>query len=350
MKETKYLNIYQKIKEKIENGTYTYGSYVPSKRVLAEDYQVSLISIEHAYDLLIDEGYINPVERKGYEVIYRERDFFAAPLEINTKKKKLLIDNYEYFPYTTMAKTMRKVMNDYGDEILIRKDSLGLEELRIAISKYLARSRNMYACSGQIIITAGAEAAYSLLVEILGRDEIYGIENPSYEKIAQMYHSEGVKVDCLNMGETGIQTSELERTNAKVLHVTPFSSYPTGVTADAGKRKEYLSWAENRPAIIIEDDYASEYSPLTKTEETLFAQEPNQTVIYVNSFTKTISPSVRISYIVLPAKLKRSMLKKIEHHTCGVSAFDQLVVAELMNNGSFERHLNKVKRMIRKRK
>jgi GntR family transcriptional regulator/MocR family aminotransferase len=152
------------------------------------------------------------------------------------------------------------------------------------------------------------------------------------------------------MGSKGILTSELERTPASVLHVTPFSSYPTGVTADAGKRKEYITWAREHDAFIVEDDYASEYSPSTKIEETLFSQESDHCVIYMNSFSRTICPACHISYIVLPARLKDKFLKNISYRVCGVSAFDQFVTAELINNGSFERHLNRVKRQMRKQK
>ncbi|MCH3962094.1 MAG: PLP-dependent aminotransferase family protein [Solobacterium sp.] len=350
MKKTIYLSIYEKVKQKIINGTYVYGTYIASKRTMAEDYHVSLVSVEHAYDLLSEEGYIDPVERKGYMVIYREKDFFAGPEKKMTAKKSTLLENHEYIAYSTLAKTMRKVMNDHGEEIMLHKDRQGLPEFRRAIAAYLARSRNIYVSADQILITAGAEAAYSLIVEMLGRYRIYGIEKPSYEKIEQMYLSEGVHLDHLKMGAAGILTSELERTPASVLHATPFSSYPTGVTADAGKRQEYITWARKQKAFIVEDDYASEYSPSTKTEETLFAMEPEQTVFYMNSFTKTIAPAVRISYIVLPGKLKEKLLKEVSFRDCGVSAFDQLVAAELMNNGSFEKHLNKVKREMRKKK
>jgi GntR family transcriptional regulator/MocR family aminotransferase len=348
MKKTIYLSIYEKIRDRIVDGTYPYDSYIPSKRTAAEDYHVSLISVEHAYNLLIEEGYINPVERKGYVVIYREKDFFPVtserPAPMNTK----VLDNQELFSYTAFTKAMRKVIADHGESMMVRGDAKGLLEFRQAIARYLARSRNIYVDADQIIITAGAESAYSLIIAMLGRYRIYGVETPSYEKISAMYKSEGVRLDYLKMGRKGIQTKELERTPASVLHVTPFSSYPTGVTADAGKRQEYISWAKERNAFIVEDDYASEYSPSTKTEETLFALEPERTVIYMNSFTKTICPSLRISYIVLPSKLKDELLKQLSYRVCGVSAFDQWVTAELMNNGSFERHLNKVKRKMRK--
>ncbi len=295
MKKTKYLTIYEKIRKKIVDGTYQYKSLIPSKRTTASDYQVSLISVEHAYDLLQEEGYINAVERKGYVVIYHEKDFFPVSLEKSDVSKKLVLNTQEVFSSTTYIKTIRKVVSDYGKDIMARGENQGLYEFRKAIARYLARCRNIYAEPDQIVITAGAEAAYSLIVTILGRYRIYGIETPSYEAIGKMYQSEGVRLDHLKMGKQGIISKELERTPASVLHVTPFSSYPTGVTAGAGKRQEYIAWAKKRHAFIVEDDYASEYSPSTKIQDTLFSQEPEQAVIYMNSFSRTI----RHGYIII---------------------------------------------------
>lgn len=350
MKKTKYLSIYEKIRQKIVDGTYAYGTFIPSKRTTAQDYHVSLVSVEHAYDLLSEEGYINASQRKGYVVMYREKDFF--PVQQNRPKKKIntILASSDFFPYSVWIKAVRKAASEQGEELMLRRDPFGLPELREALTRYLAACRNIHVSPDQIVIAAGAEAAYSMIISMLGRYRIYGIESPSYDVIAKMYQSEGVRIDHLKMGAKGILTKELERTPASVLHVTPFSSYPTGVTADAGKRKEYITWARSRGSFIVEDDYASEYSPSTKIEETLFAMEPEHTVIYMNSFTKTISPSTRISYLILPAQLKKEMLDRISFRICGVSAFDQLVTADLLNNGSFERHLNRVKRRMRKQK
>jgi GntR family transcriptional regulator/MocR family aminotransferase len=350
MKKTIYLSIYEDIRKKIIDNTYPYNTRIPSKRTSAQDYQASLITVEHAYDLLEEEGYINAVERKGYVVIYRENDFFPITREKTEISNTAVMDNTEIFPYSTYAKTIRKVISDYGKNILISRENQGLYEFRKAIARYLARCRNIYVEPDQIVITAGAGAAYSLIVSILGRFRIYGIETPSYETIEKIYKSEGVRLDHLKMGATGILSKELERTPASVLHVTPFSSYPTGVTADASKRREYITWAKTHSAFIVEDDYASEYSPLTKIQETLFSQEPDHSVIYMNSFSRTICPALHISYIVLPSRLKDKFLKTISYRSCGVSSVDQYVVAELINNGSFERHLNRVKRQMRKQK
>ena len=181
----------------------------------------------------------------------------------------------------------------------------------------------------------------------MGREKIYAIENPSYEKILSVYEANGVKCDHLRLGKDGIMTSELSKTKASVLHVTPFRSFPSGVSASASKRKEYIEWASAKEGVIIEDDFDSEFTVLTKNEDTVFSLEPTQSVIYVNTFTKTIAPSMRVGYMVLPKKMVDLFEKKIGFYSCTVPAFEQYVLAEFIENGDFERHINRVRRKRR---
>lgn len=348
MQKTKYIQIYEKYRNDITNGNYEYGSFLPSKRVTADDFSVSLVSVEHAYDLLIEEGYINPIQRKGYQIIYQKEDFFPIE-EVETFHNAEIMIEPDLFPFSVYAKAIRKVLSEYGDELLVKRENQGLLELREAITKYLARSRNIHVQPDQIVIVPGAERAYSLIVAMLGRSRIYGIESPSYQKIQAMYQSEGVRIDLLKMGKKGILSKELQRTPASILHVTPFNSYPTNVTADASKRQAYIQWAIKKDAYIVEDDYASEYNPISKSADTLFSLEPNKHVIYLNSFTKTIGPAIRISYVILPKEKKEELLSEIKFMMCGVSSISQLVIANILNDGSFERHLNKVKRSRKKK-
>ena len=196
------------------------------------------------------------------------------------------------------------------------------------------------------MIGSGAEYLYGLIVQLLGRDKVYAVENPSYEKIHEVYKANGAKIDLLNLGRDGILTSELKRTKANVLHVTPFSSFPSGVTASASKRAEYIQWAKERDGIIIEDDFESEFTVSKKSEDTLFSLS-QESIIYMNTFTKTIAPSMRVGYMVLPEKMVDVFLDKIGFYSCTVPLFEQYLIAELINNGDFERHINKVRRKRR---
>lgn len=245
---------------------------------------------------------------------------------------------------------MRKVITEYDEKILIKSPNHGCPELRYAISSYLARSNGINARPEQIIIGSGAEYLYSLTLQLLGSERTYALESPSYDKIKRVYSLGGAKCDMLKLGSDGIKTDELERTSATVLHVTPFNSFPSGVTASASKRYEYLSWARERDGFIIEDNYDSELTVSTKNEDTLFSTSENGSVIYLNTFSRTVAPSVRVGYAVLPERLLDEFEAKLGFYSCTVPVFEQYVLAELIENGDFERHINRVRRLRRKSK
>jgi GntR family transcriptional regulator/MocR family aminotransferase len=165
-----------------------------------------------------------------------------------------------------------------------------------------------------------------------------------------MYRANGVRCDLLKMGENGILSREIRRTPASVLHVTPYQSFPSGRSADASKRMEYIRWALDHDSYLVEDDYDSEFTLSIKAEQTLFSLEPESHVIYLNTFTRTIAPSIRISYMILPEKKTKEFLEKISFRSCTVSTLSQLVLADLINSGNFERHINRIRRRRRKEK
>ena len=347
--KTAYLHLYLQIRDDITGRVYQFGDKLPSKRFLAAETSVSVITVEHAYQILCDEGYVESRERSGYFVIYKEKDFFPVPVreQENTSAAPNHHNWNEEFPFSVFAKTMRNVLSKYGTQILIKPPNLGSPELQLSISRYLARSKGIRVSPHQIVIGAGAEYLYSLIVQLLGRDRVYALENPSYEKIRSVYTANGVQCDMLKMGADGIQSAALNETKASVLHVTPFNSFPSGITATASKRNEYIRWAKTRSGFIIEDDFDSEFTISTKNEDTVFSLEPKKTVIYVNTFSKTIAPSMRIGYMVLPDELVDLFLNKIGFYSCTVPVFEQFVLAEFINNGDFERNINRVRRKRR---
>lgn len=350
-----YMQLYLQIRNDIVSGNYGFGSKLPSKRILAEESDVSVITVEHAYAILCDEGYIEARQRSGYYVIYKEKDFISlVESEQITRQKFAGIDKDDanamktVLPYSVLAKKMRKVILDYGEAILVKSPNHGCKELREVISHYLARSNGIIAKPEQIIIGSGAEYLYSLAVQLLGADRIFAIENPSYEKIKQVYSALNVKFEMLKMGKNGIISGELQRSEATVLHVTPFNSFPSNVTADVSKRNEYVDWAKSRNGYIIEDNYGSELTLSKKAEDTVFSMTPTGNVIYINTFSKTIAPSIRVGYMVLPEKLLDEFQKKLGFYSCTVPVFEQYVIAELIESGDFERHINRVRRAGRK--
>ena len=349
-KKPAYLALYEALREEILSGTRAFGSRLPSRRSLAQDRGVSPVTVDHCYELLCEEGYAESRPKSGYYVVYRESDGFSLPVRPAVRAvSPAETGAHDSFPFPALARVMRRVLADYGEAILVKPPNTGCLELRDAVSRYLARNRGIRVSPEQIVIGSGAEYLYGLVVELLGSSRMYGIESPSYEKIERIYRSKGVACDFLPLGSDGIRSEALASTQASVLHITPFRSFPSGVTASASKRREYLRWASGPDRYIVEDDYESEFSLLRKVEETVFAAAPMQNVIYLNTFTRTVSPSVRVGYMVLPRRLVPVFDLKLGFYSCSVPAFEQYVLAELINSGDFERHINRIRRNERRR-
>ena len=371
LRQPAYLQLYNQIREDITNGICPFQSKLPSKRYLASETGTSVITVQHAYDLLADEGYIESRERSGYYVIYKENELFpvasaaddfsssdgAASEPVDAAELHEISDipirgpivtpEQEQFPFNTLARKARKVLSEYGESLLVRSPNSGTVLLREAIAQYLARSRRMNVAPDQIVIGSGSEYLYNLIVQILGRERTFALEDPSYEKIRLVYEASGVHCEMLPMDREGVRLGALRRSDASVLHVTPFNSYPSGITATASRRAGYIKWASSKDRYIIEDDFDSEFSMSTKAENTLFSLEPQRSVIYMNTFTRTISPAVRVGYMVLPSEQSAAMQEKISIYSCTVPVFTQHLLAELIRSGDFERHINRVRRRRR---
>lgn len=347
--EPAYLQLYRRLRDNIIGGVYAYGARLPSKRVIAEQTGWSLVTVEHALALLCDEGYAVARQRSGIFAQFRPGDPFAAsPQHVQPRPYPVheRADASE-FPVSVLTKTMRRVMSDLGDGILSRAPGAGLPELRQAIAGYLARSRGMHVRPEQIVIGSGSEFLYSRIVELLGRERVWAIETPSYKQIRRVYEACDVQVEMLPLGRDGVDSRALASSRADVLHVTPYRSFPSGVTASASKRHEYLQWAY-AGRYLIEDDFESEFSVSRKSEETLFAHAARDNVLYLNTFSKTVSPSVRVGYMVLPETLVPLYEARLGFYACTVPTFMQYVLAQLLDNGDFERHINRVRRKKRR--
>lgn len=349
--EPAYLQLYRQLRQDILQGVYPYGTKLPSKRTIAMETELSTITVEHTYGLLCDEGYAEARERSGYFVLFRTDDgFAAAPSEGLQFFRSASQTQESAFPVSVLAKTMRRVINDLGEGILQKSPNEGIPELRQAIAQYLRRSRGIQAEPEQIIIGSGSEYLYGLTVELLGRDRVYGMESPSYNKIRQVYEAADVRFEMLPLGRDGIASKALAVTEADVLHITPYRSFPSGVTASASKRHEYLRWAGRPGNYIIEDDFESEFSVSSKPVDTLFSHAPGDNVIYMNTFSKTVSAGMRVGYMVLPKHLVAIFQEKLGFYSCTVPTFEQFVLAALISGGDFERHINRVRRQKRREK
>ncbi len=344
----KYFEIYKHIKQKILSKEYKNGEKLPSKRVTADKYGCSVITVQSAYGMLADEGYIEPRERSGYfvckiDALYKEE---SPKTEIEHLDERADRASKQDFEYSLWFKTIRKVISERGEELFLRSPNMGCAVLRNVLADYLLKSRGMAARPQNIVIGSGAEQLYGIVVKLLGRSRVYGIEDPSYPKIEAVYTGEGAPIKRLKMGNDGIEREELAAGGIDVLHVTPYRSFPTDVTTSMAKKYEYLHFA-GRDKYIVEDDFNSEFYKPGQPIETLYSLDKHKRVIYINTFSKSLSPSMRIGYMILPDGLLESYQKILGDFSCSVPVLDQYILAEYISSGNFVRHLNRIRKKSR---
>lgn len=341
-----YEKVHDRLRDAIVSGAYAFGTRLPSKRETARETGASLVTVEHAYAILCEEGYAEARERSGYFVCYRESD--AAPVRtssvprVKPNRHRLPVG----FPFSVLTRTLRGVLTRYGERLLIKSPNRGTSELREAIARYLVRARGFRVNPGQIVVGSGAEYLYGLIAQMF-RGEAIAVEDPSYAQIREVYRAHGVTAMPLKLGPTGLASGDLAATRAGILHVTPYRSFPSGVTTDASKRHEYVRWAERRGGLIVEDDFESEFASARAGAETLYAMDGGKRVIYLNTFSKTIAPSLRIGYMILPRPLMRLYAERVGFYSCTVPVLDQFFLADYLESGAFERHLVRL-RLLKK--
>ena len=345
-----YLRLYDTLRRRIIAGDYPYGTRLPSKRALSEETGLSVVTVEHALALLCDEGYLEPRERSGHYVSFRESEGFvpeSAPVRpVPTEGA----GERTVFPMSVLARTMRRVISDYGERLLERCPSQGCGELRSALSRYLGRARDIHVSPEQIFVGSGSEYLYGLVAQALGRERLYALEDPSYEKIRRVYAANGAAVELLPLGPDGIPSETLAVSGASVLHITPYRSFPSNVTASAAKRREYARWADRGDRYVVEDDYSSELAAAARPEETVFSLSKRGRVLYLNTFSLTVAPSLRMGYLVLSGETAALFRERVGFYACTVPVFEQLVLAELIDSGDYERHIRRSRRALRKKR
>ncbi len=353
--KNKYYKLYSFIRDDILSGRLKSGYRLPSKRALAENLSVSVITVQTAYEQLLAEGYIYSVERNGYFVSEVNADFYGKreiPPERHGERKTYKIDFVKgsaathLFPFSVWAKLMRKVLSDCGEHLLERVPCDGDVELKRAIASYLYRVRAIDVDTRYVIIGAGAEYLYGVIVQLLGRDKVFAVENPGYGKISASYRLNGARCAYIGVTQSGINCEEVEKSGADVLHVSPSHQFPTGAVTPASGRARLISWANAGNRYIIEDDYDSEFRLSGKPLQCMYNLCPDR-VIYMNTFSKSLAPSMRMGYMVLPRTLYERYLSLFGHSACVVPLFEQKTLALMLDGGYFERHINRLKNYYR---
>lgn len=359
--ESLYLYLYKCIKNDILDGKVKAGEKLPSKRSFAKNLGISTITVENAYAQLLAEGYIYSLPKKGYYASdISEKAVFPANVPTNPENFTIAANpayRFDFvsnrnsaanFPFSTWTKLMRETISEKKEELMTGAPSGGILELRAAICRHMKQFRNMDVSPEQVIVGAGTEYLYGLIIQLLGREKIYAVENPGYDKIVKIYESNGVKCKYINMDESGILVSGLEESHAQIAHISPSHHYPTGIVTPVSRRYELLGWAaRSEERYIIEDDYDSEFRLTGKPMATLQSIDVSGKVIYMNTFTKSLASTIRISYMVLPPRLLERFYDKLGFYSCTVSNFEQYTLASFINGGYFEKHINRMRKFYK---
>ncbi|MDD3174444.1 MAG: PLP-dependent aminotransferase family protein [Herbinix sp.] len=361
-KEPIYHQLYSHIKTEIQTGRIPYETKLPSKRKLSAYLGISQNTIQSAYDQLIEEGYIISIEKKGFFVCKID---YIQHIQVNphnlsssqSDSTKVLYD-FSYhgvdmvsFPFDNWRKLMKEVINEYDTELLTPGDSLGYIGLRAVISEYLHQSRGVNCTSSQIIISSGTEILFQTLIQLFDKESIYGIENPGYEKLNQLFTGNRASFTAIRIDHNGMLPTEIIKSNANILCIAPAHQFPSGGIMPINRRIQLLNWANEASCrYLIEDDYDSEFKYSGKPIPALQGLDTNEKVIYMGSLSKSISPTLRVSYMVLPTHLMRKFNDKLSYILCPVPIIEQKVLYRFIENGSFERHLNKMRTIYKKKR
>ena len=394
-----YDYLYRCIRGDIEAGAIAAGEKLPSKRALAKHLGVSVITVEAAYAQLIAEGYVRAQERRGY---------FAEPLPTLTRAcsgisasagfalgtrvrpantaqpasaarpanvvlptsivqsadiahpsasaadlscPSLLADFTSgavasgLFPFSAWAKAVRETLSYESESTLLSETpAMGLSRLRQVIAGHLHGFRGMAVDPDCIVVGAGAQVLYNMVVQLLGRNLPVAVEDPGYVRLASIYRANDVPVAHVPLDTGGISMSGLRASSSSVAHIMPSHQFPTGLVTSAARRYELLEWAvEASGRYLVEDDYDCEFRFSGRPIPALQSIDANERVIYTNTFAKSLGPAFRIGYLVLPRHLAQKFVNELGFYSCTVSAVDQLALARFMESGNFERHVNRMR-------
>lgn len=395
--EPLYEFLYRQIKRDIETGEIASGEKLPSKRSLAQHLGVSLITVEGAYTQLIAEGYVVSKERKGYyaskvpsELLLNSKQ--TAPTEKAPTSKTVKnngthgsINRYDgpvklnnattvsqpsrqnkstntyfadltgsevargKFPYAVWSKSIRDALSCESEQALIgNSDAAGSWRLRQVIAKYLHSFRGMDVNPECIVIGAGSQVLDNMIIQLLGQQRCYGIENPGYPRLSRLYQVNSAVLVYIPLDEKGVIVDALGASKVSVMHVMPSHQFPTGIVTSIGRRYELLAWAsENNERYLIEDDFDCEFRLTGRPIPSMQSIDTQGKVIYTNTFSKTLGPAFRLGYMVLPQRLKEQFDKKLSFYSCTVSAVDQLALARFIEQGDYERHINRMRTYYR---
>lgn len=426
---SRYDYLYRRIRHDIAHGNILPDEKLPSKRALARNLGVSVITVEAAYAQLIAEGYVRAEERRGYfacelspvargwqcggkrdgqrggdhlrgiaasgsisenairrpspasagltqfPAVSPERRLaspgasarmaegvpaFASEGGLATPASSSESAATALFPYQTWARVMRRTLAEESSATLAQAAlGAGSPRLRRAIAAYLREYRGMDVPAERIVVAAGSQTLYQLIIQLLGRERAFAIESPGYPLLERMYDAQGARCASVPLAAGGIDVAALSESGASVAHVMPAHQFPTGVVMSAAHRRDLLNWSRTdaarafssdgpRGRFIIEDDYDAEFRMSGRPIAPLASVDVAGRVIYLNSFTKSLGAAFRIAYMALPEDLAAQFELKLGFYSNTVSPLEQLALARFIEQGHYERHVNRLRTHVKR--
>ena len=360
-KQPMYQQLYRYLAGEIQRGGLVSGAKLPSKRALCQSLGVSRSTVENAYAALLSEGYVRAVPRSGFYVAdytcplaapapppAEEEDDAPAAQAPAVDFSTATVDT-SVFPYASWAKLNREVVYA-SPELLQRGDRQGEPSLRRALAALLEQYRGVRCRPGQIIIGAGMEYLTELLIQLLPRDTVFALEDPGYTATYASLRNSGRRVCLIPVDGCGMDAAALSGSDASVAYVTPSHQFPLGVTMPAGRRSQLLYWSSSKPGrYIIEDDYDSEFRHSSRPVQAMQGTDGGGRVVYVGTFSRSLAPSIRIAYMVLPDELLRRGGEMFGAFSSTVSRYEQTVMARFIREGYYSRYLRRVGNLYRQR-
>ncbi|KUF32565.1 MULTISPECIES: PLP-dependent aminotransferase family protein [Lysinibacillus] len=361
--EPLYLQLYSYIKAEIQNGNILAQTKLPSQRSLAKHLQISRNTVDAAYQQLLAEGYVISKEREGLYVVELERGYFqtssnhfepqlATPQEQQLPSIKYNFNygdiNLKDFPYKIWRTLTLQSLNEEQAHLLLYGDPQGELELRNYIASYLYEARGVQCQGDQIVIGAGLQFLMGIVCHLIGRNELFAMEDPGYYRVRYLFKDHGIKVKPIPLDEHGIHISQLRNSRVKAVYVTPSHQFPIGTVMPISRRLALLEWAKDENAYIIEDDYDGEFRYAGKPIPALQGLDSNDRVIYMGTFSKSLIPSIKLSYMVLPRELTL-LFNNNNYYVQTVSRLHQHTLQLFMESGHWERHLNKTRNGYKRR-
>ncbi|WP_283607120.1 MocR-like pyridoxine biosynthesis transcription factor PdxR [Faecalispora anaeroviscerum] len=357
-----FQQLYDFFKNEIISGNYSKNEKMPSKRQLSAYLHCSQNTIQAAYHQLVAEGYLVSREKSGYYVAD-----FGGILRMNQEPKKEIAPpqesvsfrydfshqgvDHDSFPFSIWRRLTKEVIDEYDRDLLKAGDPKGDPGLRESIAHYLHYSRGVNCCPDQIVISSGTEFLLQLLVQLFDADFVYAIENPGYEKLNMIFKSSRALCRPIPLDESGMRPDALRESLANVACVTPSHQFPTGTIMPVSRRIQLLNWANEKPRrYLIEDDYDSEFRYSGKPIPSLQGMDETSRVIYMGAFSKSLSPALRVSYMVLPRHLLDAYQKTLSFYICPVPKIDQKTLCRFIDEGHFERHLNRMRNLYKQKR